>query len=96
MTYPIVPIDQYTGNSKISLVIADFIPYTAQGRLKADTVDNKRHIKIITKATEKVKAEIHNARSTLDRVKGITNFLTTEVDGNVVAAGTMIVEMLQL
>jgi len=91
MTYPIVPIEEYTGNSKISLVIADFIPYTTQERLKADTIDNKRDIKIITKATEKVKAEIDNARSTLDRVKGITDFLTTTMDGNVVATGTMIV-----
>lgn len=89
LTFP----DLLSEATRYSVTISDSqdILYTAQERIRMAIVRNKKDIKVMTRETEKVKAEIDNAKSTLQRVTEKTNFLDTTIDGNVVATGTMIV-----
>lgn len=87
VTFP----DLLSHETQYNVTISDEIQYTIQERIKMGIVQNKREIKVMTRATQQVKAEIDNARSTLANVRSKTDFLKTQIDGNVVATGTMIV-----
>jgi hypothetical protein len=75
--------------------IADFVSYTIQEKLKADTRDVKKEVKAIDRTIRSkqaiLRSELNNATNTMNNVARKTDFLTTTVDQNVVATGTMIV-----
>lgn len=77
--------------ARINATISEEIIYNPNQQVVKAIKGNANDIFTVERLTEKAKNEADNARRTSQIIAGKTDFLTTTIDGNVVATGTLIV-----
>lgn len=77
--------------AKINATISEEIVYNNAQKIVKAVVNNANDINNVEQQTIRAKNEADNARRTAQIVAGKTNFLTTTIDENVIATGTLIV-----
>lgn len=77
--------------AKINATISEEVIYNYAQKVVKAVVNNTNKIITVEEQALRAKNEADNARRTAQIIAGKTNFLTTTIDGNVIATGTLIV-----
>jgi hypothetical protein len=89
VTYPVNFPAVITPDTKITATIANFIPYTRQERIIADTIDNQHEIKIVNRTNaERARLNALNLKKLQGRIFNPDGTLFTGVDSLVAGMAT--------